>query len=86
MPTHTIPVRKIVDVANLSPGFRASVIADGATLPAQAPSTIETGMAEICRFAGSCDATTPARPAVVAAAATPGRRERHIASIGADGV
>ena len=70
-PTSTMPDRKMVDVANLSPGAIASRTAAGAALAAAAPRTMLAGTELTCQSAGRLLATTAPPPAVHAAAARP---------------
>jgi hypothetical protein len=75
-PTHTMPVRRTVDVASERPGLRDAITEAGAALAATLPSTMLTGIAEICSEDGNWEATTVAALAVATAAARPGPLDR----------
>merc|ERR1712176_71845 len=70
-PTQTIPARSTDELANWSPGLSVAVTLAGAAFPAAAPSTIDTGIAEMCHALGSEPAIPAAAAAVIAAVASP---------------
>ena len=67
--------------SEFEPGFNRFYDSRRCSVGCACASTMETGMAEMCRFDGRADATMVAAPAVAAAAARPGARERSAASM-----